>query len=138
MSESKKILYKRETASKALMDLSNRLTNFFDRSNPFPLDLNDVIIFGSYAKGASRVHDLDVFVSVTEHRDRYEEYWHNYVGDNFNVITSPSEILVSFGKFIKGKTRVISLHMDAFSTPEERDIATSDIHYYLVKNGCKR
>ena len=66
MSETKKTLYKRETAISALMDLANKLTDYTSKlvRAPFYDEIKDVIIFGSFAKGAEKVHDLDVYLEI--------------------------------------------------------------------------
>lgn len=135
MSESKKVLYNRKTASNALMELSNRLTEMDFNDYDIPVDIKDVIIFGSYVKGVKKVHDLDVFVAVTEHREKYEDFWNDRKGTFYDPMKGIEFALTECGKYLKGKNRVISLHMDAYAFEEELKIATSDTHYYLMKDG---
>lgn len=137
MSESKKILYKRETATDALCELANRLTMWEYEKNVecFPIEINKVYIFGSYARGAERVHDLDVFVSIELLTDEFEDFGDNRTMAEFDLVKANNLVSESFGKYLKGGSRVLSLHIDKYAFEGERDIALSGVHYCIYKDG---
>lgn len=136
MSETKKTLYKRDTAISAMMDLSNQLTLYTSRigSLPFFDEIKDVIIFGSFAKGAEKVHDLDVYLEIIEHREKDECFWSDWCDGPFDPIQARYEQINTICRYLRGKRRIYSFHSNVMGDGD-REIATSDVHYYIMKDG---
>ena len=136
MSETKKTLYKRETAISALMDLANKLTDYTSKlvRVPFYDEIKDVIIFGSFAKGADRVHDLDVYLEIVEHREMDEKFWELWCDGPYDPIKARYEQLNTLCRCLRGKRRIYSFHSDVISAGD-REIAMSDVHYFIMKDG---
>lgn len=136
MSETKKTLYKRDTAISAIMDLANNLTYYTSgiESVPFFDEIKDVIIFGSFAKGAEKVHDLDVYLEIVEHREMDEVFWEAYGKGEFDPIKARYEQLNSICRYLRGKRKIYSFHSDVIGDGD-REIATSDVHYFIMKDG---
>lgn len=136
MSETKKTLYKRETAVEALMDLANKLT-YYSSGNvnvQFFDEIKDVIIFGSFAKGAEKVHDLDVYVEIIEHREKDQLYCEVYGDGEYDPIKTRYDQLNSLCRYLRGNRKIYSFHSDAISGGD-REIAMSDIHFVIMENG---
>ena len=136
MSESKKTLYRRDTAISALMDLANRLTDYTSKFKkaPFYDEIKDVIIFGSFAKGAEKVHDLDVYLEIVEHREMDETFWEEWCDGPFDPIKARYEQLNTICRFLRGKRKIYSFHSDVLGDGD-REIAMSDVHYFIMKDG---
>ena len=136
MSETKKTLYKRETAISALMDLANKLTDYTSKlvRAPFYDEIKDVIIFGSFAKGAEKVHDLDVYLEIVEHREMDETFWEEWCDGPFDPIKARYEQLNTICRFLRGKRKIYSFHSDVLGDGD-REIAMSDVHYFIMKDG---
>lgn len=137
MAETKGRLYKRDTATRTLEEFVERIESYWPSAKhieKYPIDIKEIIVFGSYAKGADKVHDLDIFISIDFDRDKMDEYAD---GRSFegNVIEATVHMRENFGKFLKRDSRLISLHVDEFSYPGEREIAVSDTHYCIYKDG---
>ena len=136
MSESKKTLYRRDTAISALMDLANKLTAYTSKVArvPFYDEIKDVIIFGSFAKGAEKVHDLDVYLEIVEHREMDETFWEEWCDGPFDPIKARYEQLNTICRFLRGKRKIYSFHSDVLGDGD-REIAMSDVHYFIMKDG---
>ena len=136
MSESKKVLYKRATASDSLLELMNRIT-FMDTDYDVPIEIKDVIIYGSYAKGAKKVHDLDVFINGIEHREEYPNFLLLHGKNPQYTVANCSFVFDCMARYFKGNSKLISIHcnMSGQADDGELEIALSEDHYYLLKDG---
>lgn len=138
MGESKKRLYKRTTASKALMNFSNRISEFTSGYTlPYPFELKDIIIFGSYARGEQRVHDLDIYIEANYTFQDITDYWDRVKIGDTDPIGMVTESINDFARFLKDKSPIFSFHSNLYADDEkeERKIALSGEHYYLMKDG---
>lgn len=132
MSETKKRIYNRSTAIEAMMDLSNKLTEidmapFFDK-------IKEVIIFGSFAKGADKVHDLDVYLEIEEHREMDRAYWEMFMDEEYDPIKARYLQINDICRYLSGRRRIYSFHSNLL-TDGDRAIALSDVHYIIMKDG---
>ena len=133
MSETKNRIYNRSTAIEALMDLSNKLTEM-DEVTLFYDKIKEVIIFGSFAKGAEKVHDLDVYLEIEEHREMDQVYWEMVTDEEYDPIKARYLQINDICRYLMGRRRIYSFHSNLTSN-DERDIALSDVHYIIMKDG---
>ena len=124
MAESKKVNYKRETATKHLLAMIERI-KAINVDEKALQSIDRIEIFGSYTKGQETVHDLDVFIEVAE-TPYYNERLENEFDGNatkFNLgfasergwgdrlfVYKLGSIIEDTYKKVKGKSCIISLH----------------------------
>lgn len=161
MAETKSVNYKRETATKCLMQLMNRVETMNKAEDEYMRVVN-LYIFGSYLRRTSMVHDLDVAIefertpyfkksvlefarknnhekNMTEEEiiDKYRIKFQLHLADmSGDVLHSYFDCLFWFDnhyyKKIKNRSRVLSLH----SVSEMKELNLNDNEYVcLVSNG---
>ena len=124
MSETKKVNYKRETATRTLKELIERVKNINKHKREY-LHVKDIYVFGSYLKKTPTVHDLDVFVTW-----ECTDFCNNIVKQNFDGklinlsyslsysheqhISFPARLFYIYDYYnrrIKNKSHIVSLHL---------------------------
>lgn len=137
MANNKKITYKRITATNALRDVIMRLEDFIQgkADKEYPLDITEVIVFGSYAKGAEQVHDLDIYISLTEHREKYAAFCNENGLIYHDMLEVIENVINAFVRYMKARKHIISIHSNIYYGPQERDVAISDTHYIILQDG---
>ena len=124
MAESKKVKYKRTTATKNMLAMIERV-KAINADNEVLEHVPRVEIFGSYLKGQDTVHDLDVFVArefTPLYNERLEKEFEGNAS-NFNLefawyrgwwnkpfIYKLVSIMEDTYKKVKGTSHVLSIH----------------------------
>lgn len=132
---------KRERATELLEDLLTRLT---DGRNEWPLSQVDrLLVFGSYARGALTPGDVDVAVDVSRKNDRWRSHF-------INSMTHGRDPYSVIRQALRGRARGISLlferdhgHDDVPMTllwerGEPRSVAIHRIHAIPIDAGAGR
>ena len=137
MSESKKRLYKRETAADAAEALIDRIKAINDGTADYAYynRIESVILFGSFVNSnKSHIHDLDVLVIHDDDRKLMNRFHDDHPGifpDFVNDIFS--EALLK-EKYLRNRKSIYSIHSNIHEKKQEiLNIATSDKHIFICR-----
>lgn len=146
MAETKTRNFKRETATKALFEMIERIKNLNEDDTALLKVLN-VCIIGSYVKKTSTVHDLDVFLEFektsylknlinTQYKGDETKFRIDYAqNSNREFSCFAMEILwfeEEHWRKIKNKSRILSLH--SFDELNNIDVPSEE-KVHIITNG---
>lgn len=137
MSESKKVLYKREVCEGAIKGLCERALDINNDKADYKYynHIKDIILFGSLVNtDKDKVHDVDIAVFFENDREKMQKFHKEHLGILSDFISDMFSETILQERYLKGGKKVFSIHSNVHEREELRSIATSDRHIYLMKD----
>lgn len=138
MSESKKRLYKRETAASAAESLIARIEAINNGTADYKYynRIESVILFGSFVNSnKSHIHDLDVLVIHDDDRKLMNKFHEEHLGMYADFVEDIFSEALLKEKYLRNRKNIYSIHSNIHEKKHEiLNIATSDKHIFICRD----